>query len=224
MRLAMRKSRVASGPAADSATTPVGRTEPLGKTAFDVCFALLAILALAPTLIVIALLVKLTSRGPVFYHSERIGKHGRPFRMIKFRSMYLDADQHVAALIEEAGGNPVFFKLRNDPRITPFGRVLRKYSLDELPQFFNVVRCEMSIVGPRPQVRREVDAYEEVMRRRLLVKPGITGLWQVSGRSDLSPEHAMRLDLYYVDNLSKGMDLKIIAKTITTVASGAGAY
>ncbi|WP_325050718.1 sugar transferase [Nocardia suismassiliense] len=200
------------------------RTRSLGKTTFDLGFALLAILATAPTLLAIALLIKLTSPGPVFYRAERIGLHGTPFRMIKFRSMYADADKHVGVLIEEAGGNPVFFKLQNDPRITPLGRVLRKYSLDELPQFFNVLRREMSVVGPRPQVQREVDTYDAVMRRRLLVKPGITGLWQVSGRSDLPPEKAMRLDLFYVDNWSMRLDLMILARTITTVTSGHGAY
>ncbi|CAM4505719.1 sugar transferase [Nocardia ninae] len=200
------------------------RTRSLGKTTFDLSFALLAIMVTAPTLLAIALLIKLTSPGPVFYRAERIGLHGKPFPMIKFRSMYADADKHVGVLIEEAGGNPVFFKLQNDPRITPLGRVLRKYSLDELPQFFNVLRREMSVVGPRPQVRREVDTYDAVMRRRLLVKPGITGLWQVSGRSDLPPEKAMRLDLFYVDNWSMRLDLMILAKTITTVTSGHGAY
>ncbi len=201
---------------------PLARSR--SKAAFDLCFASLALLATAPTLLVIALLIKLTSPGPVFYRSERIGMHGKPFAMIKFRSMYLDADDHVGALIDEAGGNPVFFKLEHDPRVTPVGRILRKYSLDELPQFLNVLRREMSVVGPRPQVQREVDAYDDAMRRRLLVKPGITGLWQVSGRSDLSLEQSMRLDVSYVDNWSMRLDLMILARTITTVASGDGAY
>ncbi|WP_433654744.1 sugar transferase [Nocardia sp. CA-128927] len=196
----------------------------LGKTIFDVCFAVTALVATAPTLLAIALLIKLTSRGPVFYRSERIGMHGKPFAMIKFRSMYIDADEQAAALIEKSGGNPVFFKLEHDPRITPLGRTLRKYSLDELPQFLNVLRREMSVVGPRPQVQREVDAYDDIMRRRLLVKPGITGLWQVSGRSNLSLERSMRLDVFYVDNWSMRLDLAILANTITTVASGDGAY
>ncbi|WP_238815880.1 sugar transferase [Nocardia brasiliensis] len=194
------------------------------KTVFDLCFAGLALLTIAPTLLVIGLLIKLTSPGPVFYRSERIGMHGKPFAMLKFRSMYVDADDHVGALIDAAGGNPVFFKLEHDPRVTPIGRILRKYSLDELPQFLNVLRREMSVVGPRPQVRREVDAYDDAMRRRLLVKPGITGLWQVSGRSDLSLEQSMRLDVSYVDNWSMRLDLTILAKTIRTVARGDGAY
>ncbi|MFC9994985.1 sugar transferase [Nocardia sp. NPDC127526] len=200
------------------------RAKSIRKEVFDFCFALLAVLATAPTLLAIAIAVKLDSRGPVFYRSERIGRDGQPFRMFKFRSMYADADAHINALIAGNGGNPVFFKLREDPRVTPVGRVIRKYSLDELPQFFNVLRGEMSVVGPRPQVQREVDSYDGVMRRRLLVKPGVTGLWQVSGRSDLTPDDAMRLDLSYVENWSMVLDLLLIAKTVGAVTRGDGAY
>lgn len=200
------------------------RAKSIRKGFFDFCFALLALLAIAPALCGIALAVKCTSRGPVFYLSERIGRDGHPFRMIKFRSMYADAEHHINALIDSNGGNPLFFKVRDDPRVTTVGRVIRKYSLDELPQFFNVLRGEMSIVGPRPQVQREVDSYDGIMRRRLLVKPGVTGLWQVSGRSDLTPEDAMRLDLSYVENWSMVLDLLLIAKTIGTVTRGEGAY
>ncbi|MFE3442736.1 sugar transferase [Nocardia sp. NPDC059180] len=194
------------------------------KSLFDFGFALFAVLALAPVLIAVAAAVKLTSAGPVFYLSERIGRDGRPFRMIKFRSMYADADGKADALIADNGGNPLFFKLENDPRVTPVGKVIRKYSLDELPQFFNVLHGEMSVVGPRPQVRREVDSYDGVMRRRLLVKPGVTGLWQVSGRSDLSLDDAVRLDQSYVENWSMVLDLLLIAKTVSVVARGDGAY
>ncbi|WP_040708063.1 sugar transferase [Nocardia takedensis] len=196
----------------------------LGKAAFDLCFAALALTLIAPALLVIALAVKLTSTGPVFYLSERIGMDGKPFRMIKFRSMYLNADRHVSALIAGNGGNPLFFKLKNDPRVTPVGRFLRKYSLDELPQFLNVLLRDMSVVGPRPQVRREVHSYDGVTRRRLLVRPGITGLWQVSGRSDLPPAESVELDLSYVENWSMLLDLRIIAKTLRAVAEGEGAY
>jgi lipopolysaccharide/colanic/teichoic acid biosynthesis glycosyltransferase len=182
------------------------------------------LLAIAPTLLGIALAVKATSPGPVFYLSERIGRGGKPFRMIKFRSMFVNADSNIAALIERNGANPVFFKMKDDPRITPIGRVIRKFSLDELPQFLNVLRGEMSVVGPRPQVQREVDSYDGNMRRRLLVKPGVTGLWQVSGRSDLSLEDSVRLDLSYVENWSMVLDLLLIAKTIGAVARGEGAY
>ncbi|WP_024804670.1 sugar transferase [Nocardia sp. BMG51109] len=200
------------------------RAGSIGKTLFDFCFAASAMLAVAPVLLAIAVAVKLTSAGPVFYRSERIGRDGRPFRMIKFRSMYVDAEAHATALIEASGGNPLFFKMRKDPRVTPVGRIIRRYSLDELPQFFNVLRGEMSVVGPRPQVRREVDSYDGMMRRRLLVKPGLTGLWQVSGRSDLSVEDAMRLDLSYVENWSMVLDLLLIARTIGAVSRGDGAY
>ncbi|WP_280276478.1 sugar transferase [Nocardia wallacei] len=200
------------------------RAKSIGKAVFDVCFAGSALLAVAPVLLAIACAVKLTSPGPVFYRSERIGRDGEPFRMIKFRSMYVDADAHVADLIAAAGGNPLLFKLRDDPRVTPVGRLIRKYSLDELPQFFNVLRGHMSVVGPRPQVRREVESYDGMMRRRLLVKPGVTGLWQVSGRSDLSVEDAMRLDLSYVENWSMVLDLLLITRTIGAVTRGDGAY
>ncbi|MFD5176792.1 sugar transferase [Nocardia sp. NPDC058379] len=194
------------------------------KALFDFCFAATVLLLIAPMLVAIAIAVRTTSAGPVFYLSERIGRDGIPFRMIKFRSMLVGADRAVDALIESNGGNPVFFKVKDDPRVTPVGRFLRKYSLDELPQFFNVLRGDMSVVGPRPQVQREVDSYDGEMRRRLLVKPGVTGLWQVSGRSDLSPEDSVRLDLSYVENWSMVLDLVLIGRTIGAVTRGDGAY
>lgn len=195
-----------------------------GKAVFDLCFSVLVLTAIAPVLLALAAAVKFTSAGPVFYLSERIGMDGKPFRMIKFRSMYVRADRETASLISANGGNPLFFKLKDDPRVTPVGRFLRKYSLDELPQFFNVLFRDMSVVGPRPQVRREVHSYDGVMRRRLLVRPGITGLWQVSGRSDLSPEESVELDISYVENWSMLLDLRIIARTLRAVARGDGAY
>lgn len=201
-----------------------GRAKSTRKSVFDFCFATAVLVLVAPMLLVIAVAVKLGSPGPVFYLSERIGRDGVPFRMIKFRSMRVDADAAVDALIERHGGNPVFFKVKDDPRVTPVGRFLRKYSLDELPQFLNVLRGEMSVVGPRPQVQREVDSYDGETRRRLLVKPGLTGLWQVSGRSDLSPEDSVRLDLSYVENWSMILDLALIARTIGVVTRGEGAY
>ncbi|MGW4248388.1 sugar transferase [Nocardia sp. NPDC004722] len=182
------------------------------KDVFDVCFALIALLAIVPALALIAAAVKLTSPGPVLYSSERIGRDGRPFRMLKFRSMYTDTETHLTALID--GDGP------EDPRITPVGKVIRKYSLDELPQFLNVLRGDMSIVGPRPTIQREVDAYDGVTRRRLLVKPGITGLRQIRGRTTPTPEDATRLDLSYVENWSMVLDLLLIAKTIGTVTRG----
>lgn len=195
------------------------------KRAFDVCFSLLALLAASPVMIVAAVAVKVTSRGPIFYRAERIGLDGVPFPMIKFRSMVVDADQQlaeVANLNEIVGG--VLFKIRRDPRVTRVGRFLRRYSIDELPQFINVVRGDMSVVGPRPPMRSEVETYDHRVRRRLLVRPGITGLWQVSGRSDLSWEDSVRLDLSYVENWSMLSDLAIAAKTVGAVCRGSGAY
>ncbi|BDT93202.1 polyprenyl glycosylphosphotransferase [Nocardia sputorum] len=216
--------QVAGMPMMHIAEPQYERARSVSKTAFDIGFATVCLLLLLPVLLVIAIAVKTTSRGPVFYLSERIGRYGLPFRMIKFRSMYDDADRYAEALIAQQGGNPVFFKMKVDPRVTPVGRFLRKYSLDELPQFLNVLRGDMSVVGPRPQVRREVDTYDHMMRRRLLVKPGLTGLWQVSGRSDLPLEDAVRLDLSYVENVSMRMDLRLIARTVGVVARGEGAY
>ena len=195
------------------------------KTAFDFLFAASVLLVISPVLITLAAIIKLTSKGSIFYKSERMGIDGKPFQMIKFRSMVQDADKRVhelAALNEGAGG--VLFKMRDDPRVTRVGKVMRKFSLDELPQFVNVLKREMSVVGPRPPLRSEVETYDGEVRRRLLVKPGITGLWQVSGRSDLSWEESVRLDLSYVENWSMTGDLLIIAKTAVAVVKSDGAY
>ncbi|KWX66519.1 polyprenyl glycosylphosphotransferase [Mycobacterium sp. NAZ190054] len=194
------------------------------KRAFDFCFALAALTVTSPILIVSAILIKLTSRGPVFYCSERIGIDGRPFSMLKLRSMVEDADQQFESLMAKNESDGLLFKIRDDPRVTPVGRLLRRFSIDELPQFINVLRQEMSVVGPRPPLRREVEAYDGDVLRRLLVKPGITGLWQVSGRSDLSWDKAVRLDLSYVDNWSMVGDILIIAKTLRAVLLRNGAY
>lgn len=195
------------------------------KTSFDFVFASTVLLLIAPVLLIAALAVKATSRGPIFYKSERMGIDGKPFAMIKFRSMVQDADKHVERLLvqnESEGG--VLFKMREDPRVTKVGKFMRRFSIDELPQFFNVLKREMSVVGPRPPLRREVETYDPEVRRRLLVKPGITGLWQVSGRSDLSWEETVRLDLSYVENWSMVGDILIIAKTVKAVARSDGAY
>jgi exopolysaccharide biosynthesis polyprenyl glycosylphosphotransferase len=200
-------------------------TKKLQKRAFDICVSLAVLLCASPVMLVAALAIKLTSRGPVFYRSERIGLDGQPFQMIKFRTMVDGADKQLDSLMhinESVGG--VLFKIREDPRVTKVGRFLRRYSIDELPQFFNVLARDMSVVGPRPPLRREVDTYTDQVRRRLLVLPGITGLWQVSGRSDLSWEDSVRLDLSYVENWSITNDLLIAAKTVRTVAAGSGAY
>ncbi|WP_330181304.1 sugar transferase [Nocardia sp. NBC_01503] len=200
------------------------RAKSFGKAAFDFFFAALALLMISPMMIAIALTVKITSPGPVFYRSERIGLNGEPFRMIKFRSMCEDADKELTNLQAENEGAGLLFKMRADPRVTPIGRILRKFSLDELPQFINVLKGEMSVVGPRPPMRSEVERYDGKVRRRLLVKPGVTGLWQVSGRSDLSWEESVRLDLSYVENWSMVQDLMIIKRTIFAVARSDGAY
>lgn len=195
------------------------------KRAFDVCFSGLALLCGLPVLLLIALGVKLTSRGPVFYRQERIGIDGEPFEMFKFRTMIVGADAMLDDLVahnESKGG--VLFKMKNDPRVTFIGRFLRKYSLDELPQFFNVFKGDMSVVGPRPPLETEVARYDDDAMRRLLVRPGITGLWQVSGRSDLAWEDAVRLDLFYVENWSMMADLLIAFKTLRIVLRPSGAY
>ena len=194
------------------------------KRAFDFCFALFALTVTSPLLLLAAIAIKITSSGPIFYASERIGIDGRPFSMLKFRTMVQDADKQLVSLLDANESDGPLFKIRNDPRVTPLGRVLRRFSIDELPQFINVLRQEMSIVGPRPPLRREVDAYDCEVLRRLLVKPGITGLWQVSGRSDLSWNESVRLDLSYVDNWSMVTDTVIIAKTLRAVLQRKGAY
>ncbi len=196
----------------------------LVKTVFDVTVALVLLLLLLPVLVLIALAVRSTSRGPALFCQERVGRAGVPFKLWKFRSMYDGAEQRLAELSHLNEHDGVLFKLRNDPRVTPLGRVLRKYSLDELPQLVNVVRGQMSLVGPRPPLPSEVARYDGHAHRRLLVKPGITGLWQVSGRSDLSWEETVRLDLQYVENWSLGLDISVLAKTATVVFRGDGAY
>lgn len=196
----------------------------LEKRVFDICFSLVVLILMSPVLLVTAIAVKLTSRGPVLYSAERIGIDGRPFAMLKFRTMVEDADRQLDSLLSANESDGVIFKIKDDPRITPLGRFLRRYSIDELPQFMNVLRNEMSVVGPRPPLRREVEAYDCEVLRRLLVKPGISGLWQVSGRSDLSWNEAVRLDLSYVDNWSMVGDILIITKTFGAVLQRHGAY
>ncbi|MBS9375429.1 sugar transferase [Rhodococcus sp. B50] len=195
-----------------------------GKRIFDLAFAGAALLALAPVFAVVALLIKLEDRGPVFYKAERIGLDGEPFGMVKFRSMVTNADKMVDRLLAQNEGAGPLFKMKDDPRVTRVGRVMRRFSIDELPQFLNVIRGEMSVVGPRPPLRREVEAYDGRVKRRLLVRPGVTGLWQVSGRSDLSWDESVRLDLSYVENWSMVSDVLIIGKTVKAVLASDGAY
>ena len=196
----------------------------LTKDLFDRSAALVGILVLLPVLLFLAAAVKLTSRGPVFFRHERIGRAGVPFHVLKFRSMVHGADKKIDALMEQNEGNAVQFKMKRDPRVTRVGAVMRRYSLDELPQLFNVLGGSMSLVGPRPHVTREVEQYGHDMRRRLLVKPGITGLWQVSGRSNLSWDDSVRIDVRYVENWSLGYDVMILGKTVGAVLKGSGAY
>jgi exopolysaccharide biosynthesis polyprenyl glycosylphosphotransferase len=194
------------------------------KTAFDVVVALVLLVLLLPVMLAVGVAVRLTTSGPALFRQERVGRAGAPFTLLKFRSMYDDAERRLAELTHLNEHDGVLFKLRNDPRVTPLGKFLRKYSLDELPQLVNVVRGQMSLVGPRPPLPSEVARYDGHAHRRLLVKPGITGLWQVSGRSDLSWEETVRLDLQYVENWSLGLDISVLAKTTIAVFRSRGAY
>jgi exopolysaccharide biosynthesis polyprenyl glycosylphosphotransferase len=195
----------------------------VGKLALDVVGAGVGLLLLWPLFIAVALLIKLDSPGPVFYRAERIGLNGEPFKMLKFRSMTVGAEHRLTLVGRNEGAGPLF-KMRDDPRVTRVGRWLRRLSVDELPQLINVLQGQMSIVGPRPPLRSEVATYSGEVSRRLLVRPGITGLWQVSGRSDLSWEESVRLDLYYVENWSIMQDLIIVWRTLGAVLRAKGAY
>ena len=190
-----------------------------------VAAALLLVIA-GPVLLAAAAAVRLDSPGPAFYTQVRVGERGRHFTMFKLRSMYVDADARRAAVVAAGGdaGNKVLFKDRQDPRITRVGRILRRTSLDELPQLLNVLRGDMSLVGPRPALPQEVAEYDAEARRRLLVKPGLTGLWQVSGRSDLSWDSTVALDRHYVENRGAQLDVEILANTLKAVVGGRGAY
>lgn len=194
------------------------------KRLMDITVAATALLALSPLLLVLALIVKADSPGPVLFKQERIGKRGTTFKMLKFRSMVVDAEARLEELSTQDEGAGVLFKIRGDPRVTKCGRWMRKYSLDELPQFWNVLTGSMSLVGPRPPLLREVNGYERHTHRRLLIKPGITGLWQINGRSDLPWDEAVRLDLYYVENWSIAGDLIIMWRTFRAMTKPAGAY
>lgn len=194
------------------------------KSVFDKAFAACALIALAPLFALIALSIVMSDRGPVLFRQPRVGREGRAFTLYKFRTMVVDADARKPLLTVSNEASGVLFKIRRDPRVTTVGRWLRRWSLDELPQLVNVLRGDMSLVGPRPALPEEAARYCSQMRRRLAVKPGLTGLWQVSGRSDLSWEEAVRLDLRYVENWSFALDLQILWKTWSAVINGAGAY
>lgn len=194
------------------------------KGAFDRAAAGMALLVFSPVLLGLALAVKLDSKGPALFKQTRIGRNGREFKMIKFRSMVVDAEAQLARLNENNESDGLLFKMKRDPRITRLGAFLRRFSLDELPQLINVLNGTMSLVGPRPPLPSEVSRYGDDVRRRLLVKPGLTGLWQVSGRSDLSWEESVRLDLRYVENWSLSMDMLVLWKTGRAVFKADGAY
>jgi len=194
------------------------------KAALDRVGSAVLLIVLAIPMLVIAALVKLTSPGPVFFVQQRVGRGMEHFRMLKFRSMYVDAESRLSELAGANEGDDVHFKMHDDPRVTTVGRVLRRFSLDELPQLINVLVGDMSLVGPRPPLPSEVAVWQTDVERRQLVKPGMTGLWQVSGRSDLTWEESVRLDLYYTENWSLGGDLLILARTLFTVVRHAGAY
>lgn len=198
------------------------RFEKIAKRGFDISFSMLALVFICPVLLLIAIIVKLDSEGPVLYVSERIGRNGRRFRFLKFRTMVKDADSLRGALLHlnERRGN--LFKMSNDPRVTRMGRILRRYSLDELPQFFSVLTGQMSVVGPRPCLTSEYARYTKEQRRRVEAVPGITGLWQVMARKNPSAEAYFALDTYYVENWSLWLDVKILLKTIAVVFSGTG--
>lgn len=195
------------------------------KAGIEWGFATVAFLFVAPVVLVLGLLVRLDSPGPAFFRQTRVGRRGNEFTVFKLRTMYADAETRLEALREHNDAvDSLLFKMRDDPRVTRVGRILRRWSLDELPQLWNVVRGDMALVGPRPPLPSEVANYDEEVARRLLVRPGITGLWQVSGRSDLSWKQSVRLDLYYVENWSLALDAMIVWKTVFAIFRRHGAY
>jgi exopolysaccharide biosynthesis polyprenyl glycosylphosphotransferase len=194
------------------------------KSLFDVAGALLLLTLLAPVFLAVSLLIAWDSPGPALFRQVRVGLRGKRFNILKFRTMYADAEARLAGLRDRNDGDGVLFKMRDDPRVTPVGRWLRRFSLDELPQLINVLLGQMSLVGPRPPLPAEVELYPDDMRRRLVVKPGLTGLWQVSGRADLPWQEAVRLDLRYVENWSLSLDLVILLRTVVAVWRASGAY
>ena len=195
-----------------------------GKRLVDLIFAFTALVVASPLLAVLGLVVRVSSAGPALFRQERIGRGMQPFTMLKLRTMVDGADRLVVGLLEESGADQRFYKFNDDPRITGVGRWLRRWSLDELPQLWNVVRGDMSLVGPRPGLASEVEAYESWQLARLAVRPGLTGAWQVSGRSELSFDDCVRLDLGYIEGWSPRGDLIILAKTIPAVLGQRGSW
>ncbi|WP_019007120.1 sugar transferase [Cohnella laeviribosi] len=204
--------------------TPLRGINILLKRIADICGSTLLLVLLSPLFLAIAIWIKLDSKGPVFFRQQRVGKNGVPFLMIKFRSMYEEAETMKGELAAANEANGPVFKMKNDPRVTRIGKFLRKYSLDELPQLWNVLKGEMSLIGPRPPLPQEVAQYTNYHWRRMDVLPGMTGLWQVSGRSDLDFESWVDLDIYYIERWSLALEMRILLKTIPVVIKGTGAY
>ncbi|MCD6595880.1 sugar transferase [bacterium] len=194
------------------------------KRIIDISISTISIILFLPIIITVAFAIKLTSEGSVFFRQERIGRNGRKFKMMKFRSMYNDAEKRLKKYLDKNEASGPIFKIKHDPRITPIGKFLRRFSIDELPQIFNVFAGQMSLVGPRPPLEREIIKYKNWQLKRIDVTPGMTGLWQVSGRSDLPFDKMAELDIYYIEHWSIWMDIKILFKTIPAVLSGRGAY
>ncbi|WP_331460804.1 sugar transferase [Arthrobacter sp. zg-Y769] len=215
---------VAGLPLIHVSTPNLGNGQRLLKRAFDLVGASVLLIFLSPLLVAVSVAVRFDSAGPILFRQERVGTQGRPFQMYKFRSMVVDAEARLEELSGRNEGNGLLFKIKADPRVTTVGRFLRRFSLDELPQLLNVLNGTMSLVGPRPPLPVEVNLYENHVHRRLLVRPGLTGLWQVSGRSLLSWDDTVRLDLYYVENWSLAGDIAILLKTVRAVLARHGAY
>lgn len=210
-----------------SLNTPKRSRAPLSfptKRALDLTLTLLILCGIWPILLIIAVAVRATSRGPVFFLQTRVGLNGETFRMLKFRSMYRDAEARRAQLLEQSDREGLCLKIKNDPRITSVGGFLRRWSLDELPQLFNVIKGDMSLVGPRPALLEEVAEYPERAHKRHEVLPGITGAWQVAGRAEIGFDEMIDLDLDYVRSSSVTTDIKILLRTFNAVRSGRGAY
>jgi exopolysaccharide biosynthesis polyprenyl glycosylphosphotransferase len=217
---------IAGSPLLEIASTKFTGPQYLVKTTFDILFSIIALVIASPVMLITAIVIKATDRGPVFFKQTRIGVNGKEFQILKFRSMKVGAEKEFEQLAAKAGYevNAVQFKLKDDPRITKVGKFIRKTSIDELPQFINVLKGDMSVVGPRPHVQKEVAAYDDQAVRRLLVKPGITGPWQVGGRSLLTWEESVAIDLDYVENWSVLEDVKIIFRTAKVIFRSFGAY
>jgi exopolysaccharide biosynthesis polyprenyl glycosylphosphotransferase len=202
----------------------LGRGPRLVKRIIDVVASTIALIVSVPLMLIVALAIKFDSKGPIFFQQQRLGEKERPFKCIKFRSMRVGAEEEQETLRDLNEADGPLFKIKDDPRLTRIGRIIRRTSLDEFPQFINVLRGEMSLIGPRPPVPSEVESYKSWQRKRLAVKPGLSGLWQVSGRSDLTFDEMCLLDIYYIENWSLWLDVRIILRTIPQIFFGRGAY